>query len=131
MTEPKRSNTYLWICAVAFAVTGCAIQPTSRSPAEPGHRLAERRCSSCHAIGLTDASPRRDALALRDLYKRYPFDSLRASFLDGVHVGHPDMPTFRLSRSEVDELLSYLRSIDPCAQPSTDRVAMNRCFSPL
>lgn len=104
---------------------------TERSSIEEGRQIAERRCSSCHAIALTDASPRPDAPPLPDLYKRYALDDLRRAFLEGLHVGHPDMPTFLLDRGEVDRLVAYLRHIDPCAQPSSDEGAMARCFAPL
>ena len=112
-------------------LAACAAYPDTPAPAESGLAIAERRCAGCHAVGMADTSPRAGAPPLRDLYKRYPVDALHQAFLNGVHVGHPDMPTFRLSRGEVDALLAYLRSIDPCAQPSSDRAAMQRCFAPL
>lgn len=134
----KRSR--LWVCCTAVLIGGCVGQsPTPQQIETPqlvkqvvsGRQLAEQRCSSCHAIGVADTSPRKGAPPLRNLYGRYPTEGVRTSFLNGIHVGHADMPTFHLSRSEVEALLSYLASIDPCAQPSTDRAAMARCFAPL
>lgn len=119
----------LALVATAFAA-GCA-RPQGSPDARIGLQVAEQRCSRCHAIGLTGPSPAADAPPLRDLYKRYPINDLRRAFAEGIEVAHPRMPVFQLSRREVDHLLAYLRSIDPCAQPSTDREAMARCFAPL
>ena len=96
-----------------------------------GHVIVRERCSSCHSTELLGLSPRADAPPLRDLFKRYPVDALRIAFSSGVHVGHRDMPTFKLAQDEVEAILAYLKSIDPCAQPSSDRLAMKRCFAPL
>lgn len=97
----------------------------------PGGAYAEQRCAECHAIGLTDSSPRAGAPALRDLFKRYARDDLRQAFINGTHVGDPAMPAFHMSAEEADRLVAYLRSIDPCAQESQDSTSMKRCFSPL
>lgn len=116
---------------MALALTSCVTNPDDRAPVNLGRGVAERQCSGCHAVALTGASPRPDAPALRDLYKRYALEDLRHAFLAGVHVGHPDMPTFRLKHQEVDRLLIYLRSLDPCAQDASDTAALERCFQPL
>ena len=107
-----------------------APQPASRQIAS-GFAIVQKRCANCHAVGLQGASPRADAPPLRDLYKRYPVDGLRTAFKSGVHVCHLDMPTFTLPNDEVDAVIAYLGSIDPCKQPSSDRLAMKRCFAPL
>lgn len=117
--------------AISLVLGGCATLVAERSLIEEGRQIAERRCSSCHAVALADASRRPDAPPLRDLYKRYALDDVRRAFREGIHVGHPDMPTFRLRRRAVDRLVAYLRHIDPCAQPSSDEAAMARCFAPL
>lgn len=128
--------------SAALALSACAPAPVVEAPlaiaAAPvttavveGGAYAEQRCAGCHAIGTTDASPRPNAPPLRDFFKRYPRDGLRAAFMNGVHVGAPDMPAFRLSAEEADRLVAYLRSVDPCLQDSTDKAAMDRCFAPL
>lgn len=96
-----------------------------------GGAYAEQRCAACHSITLTGASPRPAAPPLRDLFKRYARDDLRRALINGTHVGDPAMPIFRMSPQEADQLVTYLRSIDPCAQQSTDQAAMDRCFAPL
>lgn len=126
----------------AATLSACAAVPAAQAPvavaAAPltaaeteGGAYAEQRCAGCHAIGANDASPRAAAPPLRDFFKRYPRDGLRAAFMNGVHVGAPDMPSFRMSAQEADRLVAYLRSVDPCLQDSTDTAAMDRCFAPL
>ena len=116
---------------IALALASCATTPVDRTPVNLGRGIAERQCSGCHAVALTGASPRPQAPPLRDLYKRYAIEDLRRAFLTGIHVGHPDMPTFQLKPRDVDSLLIYLRSLDPCAQPASDTAAVERCFEPL
>lgn len=105
--------------------------PAALNRAKAGRGLVQARCASCHGVGMNDVSPRSEAPPLRDLYKRYPVDALRSAFLGGIHVGHRDMPAFRMSADEVEAVLAYLKSVDPCAQPSSDQAAMDRCFAPL
>lgn len=119
------------ISILGALLAGCATYTPAPAPAVHGQDIAERRCATCHAVAMTDASPRADAPPLRDLYKRYAIEDLRRAFLEGVHVGPSDMPTFHLDGREVDALLVYLRTLDPCSQMSSDQEAMDRCFSPL
>lgn len=76
-----------------------------------GHRLAQRDCSGCHATGAAGESRNAAAPPLRTLAERYPGSLLVDAFPERMKVGHPAMPEFRLSPSEVDALLSYLLSI--------------------
>ena len=122
---------YMVVIGATLFALGCATVPTAGSPPEAGHRLVQTRCAGCHAVEASGASRRADAPPLRDLYKRYPIEGLRSAFLAGVHVGHRDMPTFKMQTHEVDAVLAYLKTIDPCVQPSSDQAAMDRCFSPL
>jgi hypothetical protein len=48
---------------------------------------------------------------LRTLSQRYPVDQLEEAFAEGVLTGHPAMPEFRFSPTEVDALLAYIQSI--------------------
>lgn len=117
---------------LSYAASASSAQATRILPeAKLGRKVAEQQCSQCHAIDLTGASAIAEAPPLRDLYKRYAIEDLRGAFVRGIEVAHARMPAFRLSPRDVDNLLSYLRSIDPCAQPSTDEEAMARCFEPL
>lgn len=85
------------------------------APVEPnveqGRRLAEINCATCHAIGPTGESRHPMAPAFRTLSRDYPLNSLEEAFAEGILVGHPEMPEFRLTPREIDHLLAYLNSI--------------------
>jgi mono/diheme cytochrome c family protein len=81
------------------------------SEVEEGRRLVELNCSGCHAIGLSDASPHRDAPPFRTLSERYPNDTLAEVLSRGIPIGHPDMPDFLATSSQIDEIVAYILSL--------------------
>lgn len=131
MMERNIFHRTLCFAGLAGVLSGCAMAAAEPSPPAQGRALADRLCSQCHAVELVDASQHPEAPPLRDLFKRYAVEDLRRAFANGVHVGHSDMPTFRLGEGDVDRLLIYLQTLNPCAQPASDRAAMERCFAPL
>jgi cytochrome c len=76
-----------------------------------GKLVAQRECSSCHAIGVEGASPRSDAPPFRIILSRYHGDTLETELVQGIKLGHPDMPVFQLNPKAVDDLVGYLKSI--------------------
>lgn len=79
-----------------------------------GHAIAEQRCSQCHAIGRTGLSPVPAAPLWRDLVLVRDVDGLAESFAEGsfVHSDGPvQMPEFTLQPSEIDDLLTYMKSL--------------------
>ena len=76
-----------------------------------GEAIAENLCAKCHAIGITGESPHPDAVPLRQLSWKYPVDELEQPFLQGIVVGHPDMPEWQFTQQDVDALLAYIESI--------------------
>ena len=110
---------------VALAFTGCAALngPPSPAPARAsaasiarGHQIAQTYCSRCHAIGATGASHHPVAPPFRTLSRNYPVSDLSEAFAEGILVGHPDMPEFRLEPPAIEDLLSYLQSIQERSQ---------------
>ncbi len=107
-------------CGLA-AIATCACASGQPAPALPerageagvaaGRRLAQRECSGCHATATAGESRNASAPPLRALAERYPGSLLVDAFPQRMKVGHPAMPEFRLSPSDVDALLSYLLSI--------------------
>ena len=128
---PGKTASLICLFGAALGLSGCVSHSEELSSVQRGQQIAESRCAQCHAIGMADESAHPEAPALRDLYKHYSLEDVRRSFSRGIHIGHPDMPTFHLDQDENESLLLYLLSIDPCAQPSSDQEAMDRCFSPL
>lgn len=125
----------MWKQAITLGAILTAATAYSRgdmaSEVGKGQKFAEQRCASCHATGDRDASHNPAAPPFRDLYRRYPVDALRPAFLQGLEVGHRDMPRFVLTPQQIDDLLAFLHDLNPCGKPSSDDEAMARCFAPM
>jgi mono/diheme cytochrome c family protein len=100
-----------------------AVAPVPRAPApavEPGNvaqgkKLVETHCAGCHAIGLTGASPYPAAPPFRTLHTKYDVEGLAEAFAEGIlvyHKGAQQMPEFRFSPEDVDDLIAYLKSLE-------------------
>lgn len=115
----------------ALALAGCkSVPPPPQTWKHPGHELVQRKCGGCHAVDMEHYSINSDAPPLRDLFRRYPIVGLDEAFARGLVVGHYDMPRFTLPPDERAQILDYLKSLDPCMQPSPDGAIMQHCFAP-
>ena len=106
------------LCLAAAIATASSGSETSVSR---GRDLAESRCSSCHAVGVTGASPNPAAPAFRNLGRRYPLANLEEAFAEGAYVGHTEMPSFTLDALEVSDLVDYLNALTLPAKPRPRR----------
>ncbi|MGD2133736.1 MAG: cytochrome c [Maricaulaceae bacterium] len=101
--------------ALGALAASCAADPNApppmRTAVDEGRTIAQTECSSCHAVREVGSSPRADAPPLRTVLDRYSSTMLEIDFLEGMRVGHSDMPSFRFSEDRVDALLAYLRDI--------------------
>ena len=57
-------------------------------------------------------SPLKIAPPFRDLHKKYPVDTLQEALAEGISTGHPTMPEFRLEPDQVNDVISYLKSLE-------------------
>ncbi len=78
--------------------------------AKQGARLAKQWCTGCHLTGAGqasggDAAPPFSVIAETAADRN---DDLRAWLADP----HPPMPNFNLTRSEIDDLLGYIESLN-------------------
>ncbi len=120
-TGVRSSVLALSLAAVAASMAACtstdparAAAPANAMPEMPGRAFAQRTCAGCHSIERTGDSPHPDALPFRRISEHYPVRDLEEAFAEGIFVGHPDMPPFKLSPEEIDDLLDYLEAIqDP------------------
>jgi mono/diheme cytochrome c family protein len=108
----------LFAIAAALSLGACTTEeappraaPLTMAEAAQGQRIAETNCSSCHAIGPDGASPHSLAPPFRTFSRNYPIHSLEEAFAEGVLVGHPDMPEFRLEPDQVDALIAYIYTV--------------------
>lgn len=94
-------------------LTACAPDPAPQSVSETpsGEVLAQRLCAGCHAIGADDRSRHASAPPFRTLSESYPVEYLAEALAEGIIVGHPDMPVFEMSPSQIDAFLLYLEDL--------------------
>jgi mono/diheme cytochrome c family protein len=106
--------------AAAFLLGLAAMQADAaeKDLTDKGKVLVEKNCSRCHAIGKEGNSTHPEAPPFRTLSSRYPIDDLAESLAEGIVSGHPDMPIFVFSPTDVEAIIEYLKSIqDQPTQP--------------
>ena len=82
-------------------------------PAEQrGFTFVKVNCSGCHSIGLYGESPLAIAPPFRTLHERYPVELLAEALAEGIVTGHPTMPQFALDPAQVNDVISYLQSLE-------------------
>jgi cytochrome c len=101
---------FLGCLAATFAMTGSALAIT---PAEQRCKhFVPTNCSHCHSIDKVTSSPLKIAPPFRDLHKKYPIETLQEALAEGISTGHPTMPEFRLEPDQINDVLSYLKSLE-------------------
>ena len=95
---------------VALLLTTSAL---AASPAEQrGKAFALTNCARCHSVDRVTQSPLKIAPPFRILHKRYPVETLAEALAEGITTGHPTMPEFQLDPDQINDLLSYLKSLE-------------------
>ena len=96
------SSLLVGVCACIMAMPGTA----SAADAESGQRLAERWCTSCHAVSAAQKSSTTEAPPFSEIASRPDFDAgVLALFL--LHP-HPKMPDMGLSREAAADLAAFI-----------------------
>ena len=93
---------------VLSADTAFALSPA----AQRGFVFVDTNCSRCHAVGHFGDSPLSVAPPFRTLHERYPVDELAEALAEGIVVGHPSMPQFTLDPAQIDDVISYLKTLE-------------------
>ena len=57
-------------------------------------------------------SPLTIAPPFRTLHKHYPIETLAESLAEGIQTGHPTMPMFQLEPDQINDFLSYLKTLE-------------------
>lgn len=112
-------NRILPASLLCLGLLACGGQPAAPPPdaeadailVAEGRALAVAHCSSCHALDGIAESPNPAAPPMTDLLDRYEADRLADDLIDGIRVGHDEMPEFDLPVTAADALVAYLKSI--------------------
>lgn len=107
-----RASKAALAAALAISIDATAVLAQD---AALGARIAEARCSKCHATGTRGDSPARAAPPFRDL-AREPLEMLEAARASGVVAGHDEMPMFEFTKAEVEALIAHIRRLAPPAK---------------
>ena len=99
--------------ALALAAALGARPAAAAGSAEHGRVMAQRLCSACHAIGSHGESPNHKAPPFRTLGTKYPIDMLQEALAEGIRTGHPAMPAFAFEPPQIDDLIAYIKSVQP------------------
>lgn len=98
-----------WLAATLMLPTAAlAITPAEQR----GKNFVVTNCSRCHAIDKVSPSPLKIAPPFRELHRKYPIETLQEALAEGISTGHPTMPEFRLEPDQINDVLSYLKSLE-------------------
>jgi len=76
-----------------------------------GKGLADRYCSECHAVGVSDKSKLADAPPFRELRARYSREDMDTLLRVRMVDIHPRMPVLNLDQGELSAFLDYWQSL--------------------
>ena len=117
--QPGRRLAAIAIC-IATTQLGASAGALAATPVERGKMFVQQNCARCHAIGATGSSPYAPAPPFRTLHERYDVGDLAEAFAERIIVhtdrGDKQMPQFMLQPDQIDDLIAYLRSIQPPAK---------------
>jgi mono/diheme cytochrome c family protein len=101
------------VAALAFAALAAQPSLAQQGRVQRGQTFAQTHCAGCHAIGRTGESPLAIAPPFRTLHARYRVEDLAEAMAEGLTTGHPTMPEFVLDPAQINDLIAYLRSLEP------------------
>jgi cytochrome c len=81
-------------------------------PAQRGRVLVTNNCARCHAIDKLSPSPVKLAPPFRTLHERYPVEDLQEPLAEGIVTGHPMMPEFSFDPGQVNDIITYLKTLE-------------------
>lgn len=101
------------ICLALLMISACSTAGHALDREQQhGKALLETLCGRCHAVGTRGRSPDADAPPFRTFGDDKLYDNDFGQRLqDGLTTIHPQMPTFRFSRSDAEAAVNYLKSI--------------------
>ena len=94
----------------------CASEPAfaqQSPPAQRGLTFVRVHCAQCHAIDKVSNSTLTIAPPFRSLHLKYPIEDLRRPLAEGIIANHPTMPQFRLEPDQINDVIAYLKTLEP------------------
>lgn len=104
--------TFLLLSIAAFSFSATGASAASAPGVRRGKNFAVVSCSQCHSIDRHTRSRLSTAPPFRTLHKRYPVETLGDALSEGLSIGHPRMPEFRLDPAEVRDFIAFLKSLE-------------------
>jgi cytochrome c len=101
------------------AFLGFLLLPLSASQAladpsliQTGRLIAEVNCQRCHAITQIGESPFVEAPPFRVIARIYNASDLEEALVEGIVVGHPAMPEFRMTAEQAAAITAYIDNLN-------------------
>lgn len=99
------------VAGVVGTVAALWPAPAAAQSAQRGVVIARTYCMNCHAIDKVSPSPLKAAPPFRDLYRRYPVESLEEALAEGIVTGHPSMPEFSFDADQIADFIAFLNTL--------------------
>jgi mono/diheme cytochrome c family protein len=100
------------VLLAALAATNAAIaEQDAAALRERGKALLTEKCSRCHQIGTSGASPFAQAPPFWTIMRRYSPQSLEEALAEGLSSGHEAMPEFVFEPHDIAAIVSYLATL--------------------
>ena len=96
------------ILATALITPALAVSPAEQR----GRTFALTNCAKCHSIDRVTESPLKIAPPFRTLHTRYHIETLAEALAEGIVTGHPTMPQFQLEPDQINDFLSFLKTLE-------------------
>lgn len=106
-----RIGIIMSVLGAALAASSASAQTLSPA-AQRGFVFVQTNCSMCHAVGRFGDSPLSVAPPFRTLHENYPVETLAEALGEGIVVGHPAMPQFTLDPAQIDDVITYLKTLE-------------------
>ena len=103
--EPDVIRDLQRVCSLCASDLALAESPAERR----GLRFVRLHCAQCHAIDAVGESPLAIAPPFRTLRLKYPVADLQRPLVQGIH---PVMPRFQLEAGQVEDVMSYLKTLE-------------------
>lgn len=99
--------------ALGFTVLVAAACQALAGPSmiERGKLIAEVNCQRCHSITRQGMSPFTGAPPFRVIAKIYNVSDLEEALVEGIVVGHPAMPEFKMTGEQAAAIIAYIDSL--------------------